>query len=337
MDDTLFDVKDMNAYSDAVWNESLTGSTKLIDPSLRTKPGKYDEEDSFINVIAEKQKKERYSELYEELKRKIDANNDYNYDYTNIKEFAYVPEDLANNKQNAVDKKILIQRKKKRESHKKFVTRMATAIVICSIVTSYAVGYTLINNPELLDGFKKNSTETSIVEERNIDVKAIAKKRLDALSLMYSNYVKKNGKLIYGTANGSRTSYNSNGKATISYNLEGITSILTEANKKSELEFRVALLAIAEEIGQNDLYRTLAPCIKEVGYDFFINDDETEKKSIGPGYHSAQEYLQYESNNIYYDIMVDTENKINDGSIYVFPNGTFYEVDNNRNNHGRGV
>lgn len=335
MDDTLFDVKNMNDYADTVWNESLTGSTKLIDQSLRTKPGKYDEEDSFINVIADKQKKDRYSKLYEELKRKMDADNDYDYDY--MENFAYVPEDLANNKQNVVDEKILIQRKKKRESHKKFVTRMATAIVICSVVTSYAVGYTLINNPELLDGFKKTSTQTSIVEEHNIDVKAIAKKRLDALSLMYSNYVKKNGRLIYGTANGSRTSYNSNGKATVSYNLEGITSILTEANKKSELEFRVALLAIAEEIGQHDLYRILAPCIKEVGYDFFALDDETEKKPIGPGYHSAQEYLQYESNNIYYDIMVDTENKINDGSIYVFPNGTFYEVDNNRNNRGRGA
>lgn len=335
MDDTLFDVKKINAYADTVWNESLTGSTKLIDQSLRTKPGKYDEEDSFINVIADKQKKDRYSKLYEELKRKIDANNDYDYDY--MENFAYVPEDLADIKPKIDDEKILIQRKKKRESHKKFVTRMATAIVICSIVTSYVVGYTLINNPELLDGFKKNSTETSVVEERNIDVKAIAKKRLDALSLMYSNYVKKNGRLIYGTANGSRTSYNSNGKATVSYNLEGITSILTEANKKSELEFRVALLAIAEEIGQHDLYRILAPCIKEVGYDFFALDDETEKKPIGPGYHSAQEYLQYESNNIYYDIMVDTENKINDGSIYVFPNGTFYEVDNNRNNRGRGA
>ena len=99
----------------------------------------------------------------------------------------------------------------------------------------------------------------------------------------------------------------------------------------------MALLAIAEEIGQHDLYRILAPCIKEVGYDFFALDDETEKKPIGPGYHSAQEYLQYECNNIYYDIMVDTENKINDGSIYVFPNGTFYEVDSNKNNRGRGV
>ena len=336
MDDTLFDVKKMNDYADTVWNESLTGSTKLIDPSLRIKPGRYDEEDSFINVVADKQKKDHYSKLYEDLKRKMDADNDYDYDY--MENFAYVPEDLANNKQNVVDEKILIQRKKKRESHKKFVTRMATAIVICSVVTSYAVGYTLINNPELLDGFKKTSTQTSIVEEHNIDVKAIAKKRLDALSLMYSNYVKKNGRLIYGTANGSRTSYNSNGKATVSYNLEGITSILTEANKKSELEFRVALLAIAEEIGQHDLYKTLAPCIKEVGYDFFVlDDDETEKKPIGPGYHSVQEYLQYECNNIYYDIMVDTENKINDGSIYVFPNGTFYEVDSNKNNRGRGV
>lgn len=336
MDDTLFDVKKMNDYADTVWNESLTGSTKLIDSSLRIKPGKYDEDDSFISVVADKQKKERYSKLYEDLKRKIDADNDYDYDY--MKKFAYIPNDLAKNKQKVLDEKILIQRRKKRESHKKFVTRMATAIVICSAVTSYAVGYTLISNPELLDKFKKNSTETSIVEERNIDVKAIAKKRLDALNLMYSNYVKKNGKSIYGTANGSKISYNSNGRATASYNLEGITSILIDANKKSELEFRVALLAIAEEIGQHDLYKILAPCIKEVGYDFFdFNDDESGRKPVGPGYHSAQEYLQYESNNIYYDIMVDTENKINDGSIYVFPNGTFYEVDSNKNNRGRGV
>ena len=334
MDDTLFDVKNMNAYSDTVWNESLTGSTKLIDQSLRTKPGKYDEEESFISVVADKQKKDRYSKLYEELKRKMDADNDYDY----MENFAYVPEALEDSKQDADDEKLRIQRKKKKESHKKFVSRMAVAIVICSVVTSYAVGYTLINNPELLDGFKKTSTQTSIVEERNIDVKAIAKKRFDALSLMYSNYVKKNGKLIYGTANGSRTSYNSNGKATVSYNLEGITSILTEANKKSELEFRVALLTIAEEIGQRDLYRTLAPCIEDVGYDFYINDDEdTDKKAIGPGYHSIEEYLQYESNNIYYDIIVDTENKINNGSIYVYPNGTFYEIDNSKNNRGRGV
>lgn len=336
MEDTLFDVKNMNAYADIVWNESLTGSTKLIDPSLRTKPGKYDEEDSFINVVADKQKRDRYSKLYESLKKKIDAANDYDYDY--MENFAYVPEDLANNEHDVVDEKILIQRRKKRESHKKFVSRMAVAIALSCGITSYVVGYTLINNPELIDGLKKNSTETSIVEERNIDVKAIAKKRLDALSLMYSNYVKKNSKLIYSNANGSRTSYNSNGGTSISYNLDGIVSILMEANKKSELEFRIALLAIAEEIGQHDLYRVLAPCIKEVGYDFFaIDDEEADREVIGPGYHSAQDYLQYESNNIYYDIMVDTENKINDGSIYVFPNGTFYEVGSNKDSRGRGV
>lgn len=328
MADTLFDVKEINAYADVVWNESLTGSKKLINPSLRTIPGKYEEVDSFVNVVADKQKREHYYKLYESLKRGIDADNDYD----NVENFVYVPEELANDDYDVIDKKVLIQRRKKRESHKKFVSRMAVAIALSFGMASYVVGYTLVNNPELIDGFKKNSAEASIVEERNIDVKTIAKKRLDALSLMYSNYVKKNINSIYNS--GSRVSYNNNGNRSISYNLEGITNILKEANKKSELEFRIALLTIAEEIGQHDFYNVLNPCIKEVGYNFFAIDDETERRVIGPGYISAQDYLQYESNNIYYAIVVDTESKINDGSIYVFPNGTFYEVSSNR---GRGV
>lgn len=333
MEDTLFDVKNMNTYADAVWNESLTGSTKLIDPSLRTKPGKYDEEDSFINVVADKQKKDRYSKLYENLKRKLNANNDYDYDY--MENFAYVPEDLANSKQNVVNEKILIQRRKKRETYRKYVARMAVAILFCGAATSYVVGYSLINNPEALSRFRSNKEPSTIVEEKNIDVKAIAKKRLDALNLMYSNYIKKNTRLIYNSTNGAKLPYDRYGRISTIYNLDGITQILTDANEKSEIEFRIALLTIAESIEKNDFYSVLAPCIKKVGYDFFVVDDEDDKKPIGPGYYSADEYFQYEPNNIYYAAIVDTENKINNGSIYVFSNGTFSEVDYKENNFGR--
>lgn len=335
MEDVKFDGKSINAYADSVWSESLTGNTRLIDESLRTKPGKYDEEELFTSLVADKQRNERYSKIIEEFRKNFDIDADYNYDY----------DILSNNSDNSEDynelddesDKVLLQRKKKRESHKKYVMRMAAAVVLCGAVTSYVVGYGLINNSEILDRFKKPKTETTIVEEKNIDVKAIAKKRFNALNLMYSNIVNQNKKSIYNGVNGSRYSYNSNGKVFVSYNTEGITRILTNAKNKGDLDFRIALLAIINEVGEKAIYDILTPCIEKAGYNLVIKDnqEDNDRVPIGPGYHSINEYLQYESSNIYYDIIVDTENKINDGSIYVFPNGTFYEVDPNANNLGR--
>lgn len=339
MEDIKLDEKSINAYADSVWNESLTGNTKLIDESLRTKPGKYDEEDLFTSLVADKQRNDRYSKIIEEFRKNFDIDTDYNYDYDYdlLGDNSDASDDLDDNTLDDESDKVLLQRKKKRESYKKYVMRMAAAVVLCGAVTSYAVGYGLINNSEILDRFKKPKTGTTIVEEKNIDVKAIAKKRLDALNLMYSNVVNQNKKLIYNGVNGSRYSYDSNGKVFVSYNTEGITRILTNAKNKSDLDFRIALLAIINEVGEKAIYDILTPCIEKAGYDLVIKDnqEESNRVPIGPGYHSINEYLQYESSNIYYDIIVDTENKINDGSIYVFPNGTFYEVDPNANNLGR--
>lgn len=336
MEDVKFDGKSINAYADSVWSESLTGNTRFIDESLRTKPGKYDEEDVLTGLVADKQKRDYYSGLVDEFKKNFDADNDYDYDY--LEDYSYISDDVISDNQDIKNDAVLIERRKKRESYKKFVARMAAAIVICGATSAYIVGYNLINNPQVLDRFRSNKSETTIVEERNIDVKDIAKKRLDALSLKYSNVIMKNKHLIYNGVNGSRFSYDSNGKIYVSYNTEGITKILKAASEKGDLEFRIALLAIADEIGERSLYDVLSPCVEKVGYDLIIKnneEEESDRKPIGPGYHSISEYLQYETNNIYYDIIVDTENKINDGSIYVFDNGTFYETDANTNNRGR--
>lgn len=335
MEDVKFDGKSINAYADSVWSESLTGDTRLINESLRTKPGKYDEEDVLMGLVADKQKRDYYSGLVDEFKKIFDVDNDYDYDY--LEDYSYISDDVISDNQGKKNDAVLIERRKKRESYKKFVARMAAAIVICGAVTSYVVGYGLINNSEILDRFKKPKTETTIVEEKNIDVKAIAKKRFNALNLMYSNIVNQNKKSIYNGVNGSRYSYDSNGKVFVSYNTEGITRILTNAKNKGDLDFRIALLAIINEVGEKAIYDILIPCIEKAGYNLVIKDnqEDNDRVPIGPGYHSINEYLQYESSNIYYDIIVDTENKINDGSIYVFPNGTFYEVDPNANNLGR--
>ena len=332
MGDIKLDERSINAYADSVWSESLTGETRLIDESLRTEPGKYVEEEVFTNIVADMQRNGRYSKLLEEFKRNFDENNDYDYDY--LEDYLY---DSDYDKEDEESDKVLLQRKKKRESHRKYVARMAAAIVLCGATSAYVVGYNLINNSEVFDRFKKPKAASTIVEERNIDVKTIAEKRLNSLNLMYSNIVKQNKTSIYNGVNGSRYSYDSNGKPFVSYNLEGITKLLKNANEKSEIDFRIALLAIADEIGESAVSDVLSPCVEKVGYDLTIKDEneETDRNPVGPGYHSIKEYLQYESSNIYYDVMVDTENKINDGSIYVFPNGTFYEVDANANNRGR--
>lgn len=335
MEDVKFDGKSINAYADSVWSESLTGDTRLINESLRTKPGKYDEEDVLMGLVADKQKRDYYSGLVDEFKKIFDVDNDYDYDY--LEDYSYISDDVISDNQGKKNDAVLIERRKKRESYKKFVARMAAAIVICGATSAYIVGYNLINNPQVLDRFRSNKSKTTIVEERNIDVKAIAKKRFNALNLMYSNIVNQNKKSIYNGVNGSRYSYDSNGKVFVSYNTEGITRILTNAKNKGDLDFRIALLAIINEVGEKAIYDILTPCIEKAGYNLVIKDnqEDNDRVPIGPGYHSINEYLQYESSNIYYDIIVDTENKINDGSIYVFPNGTFYEVDPNANNLGR--
>lgn len=329
MANDFFDVGDINTYADSVWNDSLTGNTRLINASLRAVPGKYDEFDLSTGVVANKQKKDRNFRVYNDLLSRMNVDDSYG----STEDFLYTTEE--EDKEKDIDKqKILLQRKKKRENHKKFVGRMAAAIVICCITTGYTVGYTLANNPELLDKFKDDKTASTIVEKNNIDVKTIAEKRLNAIKLLYSNYIKNNPKLIY--TNGASYSYDKTGKMVFSYNSDGITKILKTANEKSELDFRVALFIIANEINKNELYNTIVPCVREVGYDFILRkDDDGLRKLIGPGYVSLDEYLQFEPNNIYTDIVYDTEVKINNGSIYVYPNGSFYEIDDTSVNRER--
>ena len=88
MEDVKFDGKSINAYADSVWSESLTGDTRLINESLRTKPGKYDEEDVLMGLVADKQKRDYYSGLVDEFKKIFDVDNDYDYDY--LEDYSYI-------------------------------------------------------------------------------------------------------------------------------------------------------------------------------------------------------------------------------------------------------
>ena len=303
MEDIKLDEKSINAYADSVWNESLTGETKLIDASLRTKPGKYDEEDLFTSLLANRQKMDNNSNFAETIKQRF-ADDD-NYGYEHVTDDAYIPSYSNDDIQDVENDKVLIQRKKKREGYKKFMSRMAVAIVICG---------------ELCYGFNYrtglgNKTDIITVDGRNIDAGSCAEKRLESLEKKYDNII--SSKWLYiREASVKRSTYK--------YNYSNIKSVLKTAKNNGEIEFRIAVLQIVKHININDAYSVLSRCLNDIGCNFI--EIEPGKDVIGGGYADINEYLEKEEKSIYYDVLSDTINKIKNGSIVVDDNGNFYEV-----------
>ncbi len=300
MDDTLFDVINMNAYADSVWNDSLSSSTKLIDDSLRTTPGKYDEEDSSIYLVANKRRKEHYSKTYENLKK--DLYTDEDYDYDSLKDSAYILDDAIDSKQN----KILIQRKKKKESFKKFVARMAAAIVICSSLYAY---HEYINRPA-------EKPVIITVDGVDFDASSCAHERLDRLEKKYNLLL---GKRTISYIKRSRE------ESYTSVNYDHINNILSDSEKKGELELRIATFLVAKHIPSDEANYVLNRCLKYLNYTFISKQIGME--TIGKEYRDIYDYLENEEQNIYSAVLEDTINRINEGSIIIDSDGNFYEVD----------
>lgn len=329
MDSIKSDDRNIGIYANSVWNDSLTGSTKLIDESLRTKAGKYDDLDLFPRTMRDNWRKEDSSKPADDIRRHY---TDSSYDYSYITDGTYIPQhstsyDRAhNNRQNSGTKRTLLKKKKKHESYRKFMERMAVAIVICASVSGYVIGHNLFSNSQYLDKFSSSNSQISnSTVDDNINYDAIAQQRLNAISLQYSNIVKQDNKILYNNVNGSKFGFDSYGDPIIAYNESGITDLLKEANDKGELNLRLAVWTLSNKIEQRYLYRVLAPCLEKLGYDFIIPKEETGRKTIGPGYVNTNEYLKYELDNIYYDMLADTEEQVKNGTIFVYKDGSFYE------------